>query len=107
MDYVNKVLISLTDNYGFEFGKNYKVVSDNGRELEFENGQRFFKDRIDLHFGKNYSELFAKVKYIVDTKEIENHKLCIENIRLDNRVIDNKKKFAENDKYINRLKKLL
>ena len=107
MDYVNKVLISLTDNYGFEFGKKYKVVSDNGRELEFENGQRFFKDTIHLHFGKGYPELFAKIKYLIDRKQIENHKLCIENIRLDNRIIDNKKKFAENDKYINRLTKLL
>ena len=107
MDYTNKLLISLTDDYGFEFGKKFKVVSDNGREITFENGQRFFKDRIDLFFGKGYSELFAKIKYLVDRKEIENHKLCIENIRLDNRIIDNKKKFAENDKYINRLKKLL
>jgi hypothetical protein len=107
MDYTNKLLISLTDDYGFEFGKKYKVVSDNGREIIFWNGQRFFKDKIDLFFGKGYAELFAKVKYIVDRKEIENHKLCIENIRLDNRIIDNKKKFDENDKYINRLKKLL
>ena len=107
MDYTNKLLISLTDDYGFEFGKKFKVVSDNGREITFENGQRFFKDRIDLFFGKGYSKLFAKIKYLVDRKEIENHKLCIENIRLDNRIIDNKKKFAENDKYINRLKKLL
>jgi predicted xylose isomerase-like sugar epimerase len=107
MVYTNKLLISLTDDYGFEFGKKYKVVSDNGRELEFENGQRFFKDTIHLHFGKGYPELFAKIKYLIDRKQIENHKLCIENIRLDNRIIDNKKKFAENDKYINRLTKLL
>jgi len=107
MDLTDKLLISLTDDYGFEFGKKFKVVSDNGREITFENGQRFFKDRIDLFFAKGYSELFAKIKYLVDRKEIENHKLCIENIRLDNRIIDNKKKFVENDKYINRLKKLL
>ena len=60
-----------------------------------------------MFFGKGYAELFAKVKYIVDRKEIENHKLCIENIRLDNRVDDNKKKNIENDKLIGRLKKLL
>ena len=107
MDYTNKYLISFSDDYGFEFGKKYKVVSDNGRGITFENGQRFFKDTVNLHFGTDYEELSAKVKFLVDRKEIENHKLCIENIRLDNRIIDNKKKFAENDKYINRLKKLL
>jgi hypothetical protein len=77
MDYVNKVLISLTDNYGFEFGKNYKVVSDNGRELEFENGQRFFKDRIDLHFGKNYSELFAML-FCVGHLELAKSRLLLQ-----------------------------
>ena len=107
MDYTNELLISLTDDYGFEFGKKYKVVSDNGREITFENKQRFFKDRIDLFFGKGYSELFAKVKYIVDIKEIENHKIAIENIRLTNRVDDNKKKYIENNKLIDRLKKHL
>lgn len=107
MDYTNENLIALDDKYGFEFGKKYKVVSDNGRELEFENGQRFHKDTIHLHFGKGYPELFARVNYIVGLKEIENHKMCIENIRLGNRITDNKKKFTENEKYINRLKKLL
>ena len=107
MDYTNELLISLTEDYGFEFGKKYKVVSDNGREITFENGQSFFKDRIDLFFGKGYSELFAKVKYIVDSKEIENHKIAIENIRLSNRFDDNKKKYIENNKLIDRLKKHL
>lgn len=107
MDLTDEKVISLTDDYGFEFGKPYKVMYDDSREITLENGQRFFKDTFHLYFANGYSELFARVKSLVDSKHEENHKLCIENIKLDAKIDENKKKYVENNKYINRLVKLL
>ena len=107
MDLTDEEVISLTDNYGFEFGKTYTIAYDDSREITMKNGQRFFKDTFHLYFAKGYSELFAEVKNIVDSKHQENHKLVIENVKLDAKIDENKKKYVENNKLINRLVKLL
>jgi hypothetical protein len=107
MDLTDEEVISLFDDYGFEFGKTYKVSYDDSREITMENGQRFFKDTFHLYFAKGYSELFAKVKNIVDSKHEENHKLCIDNMKLEAKIDENKNKYVENNKLINRLVKLL
>lgn len=74
MNLANRTIFSITNLNGLVYGKQYIVKEDNGREITLENGNRFFREHVEIHFVFSLQQLQEKSKKLIQSLTTQNHK---------------------------------